>query len=255
MPEQESKGAELEQQLTEMLEKSKSVLASLYDQAIEKGEDPKLYFLKDRPVERSKEIFGEERIDDLLKEIRGINFQNKDQFVQGVIMLVEPLAREQVFNPEIQAKIKEVEEKYQPESLITGELKITIHPSEWEFTLSDGTEISKGELVFEINWPEKAEIKGTKDIKESFQKIAEVLRSRQEIKAVIGVSWMMSRGITGKLGFEKFPELKLEDERKLAIIDIAQSARRDKPYKKGVNQEDVMVGAMSREQFLEKFEK
>jgi len=84
--------------------------------------------------------------------------------------------------------------------------------------------------------------------------MTEILKERPHIKAVIGVSWMMSRDITDRLGFEKFPDIPIEEEQKTSILGMASQARQDKDYHKGVSKEDVMLGAMSQDQFLERYE-
>ncbi len=253
MPEKESQQPELEKEFEERFNEGKKSLEFRFDQAKEGDKDPKEYLLEGSRLETGMEIFGEEKVKTIIGKIKTLDYKDKDDFVAKMMELLMPLIHDRVFDPEVIARAEEIEKREKGETFPTGDLEVNLSPSSWDFKFSDGTEIKKGDLVLDVNWPEETKVLGAESLKRAFQEIINLLKKNKNIKAVTAVSWMMSHRISDRIGFEKFPDLKVEPEVRRIIVGLVETARRDKPYNEKVKEEDVIVGAISREKFIEKF--
>jgi hypothetical protein len=65
-------------------------------------------------------------------------------------------------------------------------------------------------------------------------------------------SWMMSHPITERFGF-KAAAVKLDAKQIEGSFSRGVAGRKDKAYDWQINQEDVKLGVMSREEFLKRF--
>lgn len=248
---------ELLKQFEERQENTRKQMGILFDEAEKQGKRPKDMIIDESEFDRAIEIYGQERIEKFKLAIYELEYTSKEEFVRKMMEIITPYNYDRFFDPEIRKRAEEIEKRYKQESFKTGKLDVTIHPSDWNFTFNDGTKITQNDLVIEIHWPEEGEKpKGVKDVKESFQNMVDILNNNPHIKAVIGVSWMMSRDITDQLGFEKF-SVDIKADQIKHILDMASTARRDKNYPKDkdIAEKDIMLGAISREQFLEKYGK
>jgi len=247
--------AELQKLFEQSQGDTREQIAKLFDEAKERNKKPTDIILEENGFERAVKVFRAERIEKFKEDVQKLEYADKEDFINKMAVLITPFNHDRFFDPEIRMISEEIKKLYQPEIIKVGTIDAKIHPSEWDFSLSDGTKITKDDVLLEISWPDKGgKPAGLKDVKESFRKMIDILKGKPHIKAVIGVSWMMSRGITDRLGFEKFPDIPIEEEQKISILGMASQARRDKDYHKGVSKEDVMLGAMSRDQFLERYE-
>ena len=59
--------------------------------------------------------------------------------------------------------------------------------------------------------------------------------------------------VAAKLGFQLFPEYAIPAESVSSILSWADSARKDKPCAKSDRKENVVLGVMSREEFLRRY--
>lgn len=244
-----------ERDFQDSMKKLRANMEEIYERAQREARSPLDVFFEEAKLYEAKEVYGDEKIKRLQEDMKNFTFSSKEEFIEKALEAIGPLARERFFNPAVREKIEEILRENQPENLVTGKLESNIHSSNFDFEISDGTQVARGDKVLEIQWPEKGEApRGTRDIKEAFKEIARALKEREDIKAVVGVSWIMSRKITDRLGFEKFPNIDITQEQRQSILGLAWNARKDKEYQKGVSEKDVLFGAVSREQFLEKYE-
>ncbi len=237
-------------------------LGVLYDQAIEVGEQPIefLYNFQKKSEKTLKEIYGETPVDDLIVGLQNLQLieeqtdEKKNEFIKKVANLIQPLVESSFLHPEIKSKIEKIEQEKREKIFEAGKLKVIKHLADWDIALSDGTKIFKNEdTILEINYPDEMKVSGLKELEKSFAEIADILRENEGIKAVIGVSWMMSAGLTDKLGFEKFSNLEISEDQMSSILTKAQNARQAKSYSKQIDKNDVLVGVISREQFLYRY--
>ncbi len=249
----ENEQPELQRQLDERLARTRLQMETLFEKTQETGQNPADVIFADLNDKKiAEEVYGVERISNFYENLARLKYQNKADFIEQTVNVITPFIRDLIFDPEISARAPKIEERSGVEHIQVGTLEAIIHPSQWVLTLRD-SEVSAADKVLEISWPDQNGPKGLQDIKESFAEIVKILKEREDIKAVMGTSWMMSRNITSELGFEKFPDIKIEDDKRLGILNLAQAARRDKQYDKGVKQEDVIVGAMSRDEFINRY--
>ncbi|MBI5465949.1 MAG: hypothetical protein HY974_01515 [Candidatus Kerfeldbacteria bacterium] len=213
-----------------------------------------LIFEQESSAEDSSFVYGNQRYQSLVRAVRELKFSNKEEFINGVLESFTPLLYDAVYNSEVRKRIDEVESRHKLEVVELGKLEASIHPSNWEFVLSDSTKITIHDNVLDISWPEESVgPRGLEDVRTAFRKVVDILKQRDDIKAVIGVSWMMSHPITERLGFEKFPDIEVGAQSRASVVSIARVARENKNYERDVSGQDVMLGAMSRQQFINKY--
>lgn len=247
---------ELQKKLAEQIEKTQLEMVALFDELEKQQKSPQTKLLEDEEkFEDAKKIYGSERIEVFKQAIRDLKYSDREEFVEKMVALVTPFLRDRLVDPEVRKRTDEIERTQRGELLKTGKLEVLIHHSKQEFSFSDDTRVKPNDLMLSINWPEEGEgPKGIKDTIHSFQEIAKILRERPEIIAVEATSWMMSRGITDRLGFEKFPKIKFNEGQVAKILSMAITGRKDKDYTKEVTAEDIKIGAMSRDQFIERYD-
>src|SRR3989338_10916931 len=245
--EEQARHEENEVKYKERMTAVRENIEKIFDTSMQEQKSPVDVFFEESRIEEAKTIFGSERIDEFIDSVRHLEIESKEAFVDAIMGLIEPLVHDRYFNSEIRSRAEEFELRHQPEKLLLSTLDLSVHFSPWIFEISDGTKITTSDRVMEIQWPDSGkQSKGVQGIKWAFRDIADLLLKHPDVKAVIGVSWMMSRGAVARLGFEKIPQATIDQEQKQSIIGLATKAREDKDYSKGVGEGDILLGAMSR---------
>lgn len=234
-------------------------LERLFDDCKEKGTDPIDELMSD-DQELIRKAFGDARIDELFISLRQIPQVEKEQFCAGVIEAAHFLFYDRYFNPDVKQFFDEADAERQQrlriEKIRFGTLTATIHQpdSQWLVELKNEQYIKENDRVLEISWPEDQTPQGIRDIKDSFRQMGAYVEDHPEIKAVVAVSWMMSRGAAHKLGFTNYPDVRVEHKQIDSILSMVEEARKDKPkYEKDVTEKDVMFGAIDREEFIRRY--
>ncbi len=251
--------AEFERLYQERSDNIRTNMGRLYDRALEKHMRPINLMLEEngeRSFAEAEFIFGSERTEQIKRAFQELQYADRDDFIEKMATLAEPFTRDRYFDPEVRARAEEIERRHQPETFEAGILNGSMIPSQWSFALSDGTDVQLGDRVMELSLPEERVAErglGPQGLREALQRVAVRLKQDESIKAVVGVSWMMSHDLTTRLGFEKFPDVQVPDDQRASVFDIATKARGGKPYAWEVSHEDVKLGAMSRDAFLERY--
>ena len=249
---------ELRRQYEKRIEEARSELGRLFDECKQKGSDP-LEEMKQDDQSRVRKAYGDDRIDQLFSSLETISRDEKEQFVEEVLQAADFLFYERFFNPDIKAYLDEEErirrEQNRIEEIRFGTLtgKVFLSDPHWKFELPHKEFIDEKNRVrvLEISWPDVEPPHGLQDVKESFHEMANYLQEHEEIKAVVGISWMMSRKATQRLGFKPYPDVPIDKDQIASILNIVGEARKDKPkYEKEVDEKDVMFGAIGREDFM-----
>lgn len=247
----------IEKEYNEKMDKQEEFFGDLFND----NKDPIRFMLEEINEEGEQaKIFGVERFKKLKEDLQKLEYTGKNDFVNQVTVLMEPFIKDRFFNKEMREQLEALEKEDEWEEAEVGKLTINIRPIKQEFTFSSDIKVSAKDKVVEISWPEEEgqdKPQGARDLTKSFKEIANFIKERPEIKAVVGVSWMMSRSITNELGFEKFPEIDIDSKKRNDIMDLANTARKDKGYikKRGeaIKKEEVIFGAISRDEFLKKY--
>ncbi len=203
-------------------------------------------------------VYGAEQIAHLESELNSLVIEDKEQLVGLVVDRVVPFIRSYYFDPDVSARAVQLEQRIRGESFKAGQMDCYVTTSPWEFTIAAGTagevRVIVADKIMEISWPEQSRW-GWQALQESLKEVTKVLSEHPEVKAVVGLSWMMSHPAAGSLGFERFPDLPVEAGQRDSILKMVTTARRDKPHQPGKQPKpaDVIVGAMSREEFLHRF--
>lgn len=218
--------------------------------------------LFDTPEQRShlKEVYGAQEISQLANDLNSLPVDDKEKLADLIVERAAPVLRRYFFESEVAARAKQVEDRINPprEEFKAGQIDGYITSSPWEFTIGAGTagevKVMVADNIMELNWPENSQW-GVQAVKESLKEVAKLLKDRPEVKAVVGVSWMMAHDVTSAIGFEKFPDLRIDADTRDGSVMMAIAGRTGKPYRPGKEPKpaDVMVGAMSREEFLRRF--
>ena len=236
-------------------EQMRAQLGAVFDAAERAQRDPREQLLEDEHgFSQSEPLYGQDRVAAFAVGVRELTFSSREEFIEQLMGLAQPLLHDRVYDAATRQRAEAIAQGERSQTEVAGQLLAEIHSAEWSLTLSDGAAVSAGDRVVEIHWPEDGTgPAGLGQVQDSLRAVAEVVRAHPEVKAVVGVSWMMSRGIADRLGFEKFPDVTLREGQRDSILGIASAARRDKPYQREVGAQDVGLGAMSREQFLERY--
>lgn len=204
-------------------------------------------------------VYGVQEILQLERELNSLPITDTGDLTDLIMERIAPVLRRYYFDPEVAARAQQIEGTREPSEMFrAGQIDGYISGSPWEFTIGAGiageVKVMVADSIMELNWPEQSRW-GLQAVKESLKEVAKLLNERPEIKAVVGVSWMMAHNVASAIGFEKFPELPVDAGKRDSIMSMALAGRRDKPYKPGKQPKptDVMVGAMSREEFLRRF--
>lgn len=265
MPEREEpaiprdqEGETLESELAEKTERARKEFESIFDSAQERGLQPAELYLQELSENNwriAAQIYGEEKVHALCVATGKVTSTRREDFVAQMMLLVAPLLEQRVLDPATRVRAEAIEEAHaRAKEFHAGKLIIQCKPFDSNITLGDGTMVQKGDRVYDIVWPSEGDSpRSVHDIQDAFHQIATALRDRQEVKAVGAVSWMMGRPIAAKLGFQLFPEYAIPAESVSSILSWAESARKDKPYAKGGRKENVVLGVMSREEFLRRY--
>jgi len=214
------------------------------------------------PEQRSvlEEVYGAQEINQLERDLNSLPIDDKNALIDLILGRVAPVIRRLFFEPEVAARRQQIEDRINPprEEFKAGQIDGYIISSPWEFTIGAGTggevKVVVADSIMELNWPENSRW-GLQAVKESLKEVAKLLSERLEIKAVVGVSWMMAHNGASEIGFERFPDLPVHQDVREGSVMMAVAGRKDKPYKSGQQPKlaDVIVGAMSRAEFLRRF--
>ena len=246
--------------------KFQNKLVEVHDDVIQKInssniETSKVFdILIDTPEQRKsiEHIYGIDEIVQLEKGLNNLPTENKTELINSIVEQLTPVLRRFYFEPEVIARVQDIKKEDVQKVIKTEIFEVIFKSSPHEFTLGAGTEgevkIQKGDTIMEINLPENTPW-GLQAARKSLKEVAKLLEQRPDVKAVGGNSWMNSRNITSEIGFEKFPDLRIDDEVREGSILTALAGRKDKPYKNGKQPvpSDVIFGAMSREEFIRRF--
>ncbi|MFA6588160.1 MAG: hypothetical protein WCT08_03760 [Patescibacteria group bacterium] len=248
--------AELQRKFESRVEQVRVNVAKLYDSTIEKGGDPVAEILND-DLERGRMLYGDEAINKVITRFQALRGSTRDVFIEEAVAAIADVVQAEYFDPEVRNRImaeRQDQAAQNKDHISFGHLKGSIHDFEWhEVNLSNGAKLVSGDKVLEISWPgDEDDIKptGVRDVEQSLRKMAEYIAEHPEIKAVIAVSWMMSRGIAKRLGFTTIPDVDIESNQAKHVIDWAEHVREDKPYSKNLQPSDVKLGVIVREEFL-----
>ena len=206
-----------------------------------------------RNFEAHTPVYGEVLIQELKKRLQSFTYHAKEDFVFGMMDIMNPLVRARFLDFEVQQGIEEFRHARGVEFAKAGMLNIEISKTSKSYSLSD-LEVSAGDLTLKIYWTDPdVHFTGPTSIKNSFKAIADILRSRSEIKAVATTNWMMLR-IMRRLGFEALPNVPVSNEERRSILAYALAGRQNKTYQKQVGYDDISYGAISRNKFMEKYD-
>lgn len=202
------------------------------------------------------DIFSPNKIEKAISSLRQIDAIEDDElYINSAINILKPLFYDINYDEDIEKKWENLYVAEYPEEFTTGHLISIVHPFLGELFLKNGNKIKTGDPILEIHWPEDEQSwpKGVKDVLKSFYAMAELLEQRPEIKAVIGRSWLMSRKISDDFGFEKFPDIPVDKDIKIESALEGNYARKDKPFPSFVDPESVILGAITRDDFLARY--
>ncbi len=251
--------AELQHQYEERLARVRHNMEKLYDKAVAEDKRP-VDELLDENLDEGRKIFGDEAVDRFIADAQRLAGLPRDEFVEQATARISEVLREVYFNPEVRARADAVqaERSAQNTEFITfGHLKGSVHDFEWhEAEFADGVKVAGGDKVLEVSWPgDEGDRKpaGIREVESSLREMATYVADHPEIKGVIAVSWMMSRGAARRLGFTTFPTIPIEEKQQMNVVAWATHARQDKPYQKGVKPEDVQLGVIPRAEFLDRY--
>lgn len=251
--------AELQRQYEERLVRVRQNMEKLYDKAVAEGKRP-VDELLDENMDEGRKIFGDETVDRFIADAQQFDGLSRDGFVEQATARISEVLREVYFNPEVRARADaaQAERSAQNREFITfGHLKGSVHDFAWhEAAFADGTKVTSGDKVLEVSWPgDEGDQKpaGIRDVEHSLRDMATYVADHPEIKGVIAVSWMMSRGAARRLGFTTFPTIPIEEEQQMNVVSWASHARQDKPYQRGVEPADVQLGVIPRAEFLARY--
>lgn len=254
--EAEPSAEQLQQQFEEWEVAARQSAEKLFDDCQAQGKRP-IDVLRDsgRDLRNATEVFGSARIEAFVAALDALDYSGRDDFVAKLMAINEPFRQARFFDPEVRARLAAIERRHQKDKLPAGNLRATVHPSEWQLNLTDGAVVAHGDDVVEIGWPDDPTTgpRGAREIEATLRTLAQSLATRPEIKAVVAQSWMMSHPIAQRLGFELIDEAKIEDDITSKVVGWATSARADKPYRHNVSATDVKVGAISRQEFLRRY--
>jgi hypothetical protein len=233
---------------------SREGLARLFDTASEAGESPLQQLLDDlQNNEGANYIYGGQKVDDLVIRLQSLTWSDKESFIDAVLEVIDPLLQHLGTDSEASKHFNEVEAGKHIEKIPLEHLDLQVCPCKWDIPLNESTTIARGQLVVDISWPDdRPGPKGLSALKTDFKKLCELLQTNQDIKGVIMTSWMMSHSITERLGFQVAP-VTLTPKQIEGSLSRGLAGRKDKPYDWQIDQEDVKLGIMSREDFLKRF--
>ena len=189
---------ERERLYLERLKDIESNMGRLYDRAVEKNTRPvDLMFEEDgaRSFVDAEFIFGSERTQRIKTAFHELEYADRDDFVHKMVELAAPFTRDRYFDPEVRARAEEIERRHQPETFEAGILNGSMIPSQWAFSLSDGTDVQLGDRVMELSLPEERVAGrglGPQGLREALQRAAVRLTQDESNKAVVGGSWGIS---------------------------------------------------------------
>lgn len=250
---------ELQRRYERRLQEVRIHLGRLFDDCKSKGADPIDEIMKDDQTLMRK-AYGDARIDELFGALRQIPQDDREAFCDQMMGAAHFLFYDRYFDPEIKqlldAEDQARREQKNIEDIRFGSLLGKIHEPDaaWHVELPNKQYIEQSDRVLEVSWPDVESPKGIQDIKESFHEMAKYIEEHLEIKAVVAVSWMMSRNVARKLGFTQYPDVPVEEEQIESILKFVDGARKDKPKSdKEVTRKDVMFGAIDRDEFIQRF--
>ena len=256
-PETESPEAEYEQELAD----SHQRIGDLYDRALQANRNP-IDLLREETenFQWMRKLFGHAAIDEIFRELPTVPTDSRQAFADRMTAIAQPTIRQMFFDPDIRARREAMRHLGDTEVILTGpeaepHLEMRIHATGLDIEMSDGRPLKTGDMVMEVSWPNTGvSPRGAKDAIQAFRTMANELERRPEIKAVITVSWMVSREkLMTKLGFHPRPDVAIDQIQKREVIDWAQKGRADKPYDRDVNPNDVQLAVIPRAEFLERY--
>lgn len=247
-----------EQALVERLELANERLGELFDQAISEGKDPVQTFIQESNIPRLEHIYPSRENQKVIESIQALppNVE-RSVFIQNVRTSVEPFIQAELFDPEIRRRVDAMNEEKKikftdPE---TGKaLLCTLKENEHDLLFGDKQKISPREKVLEIMWSE--DLMGptsARALRRIFHEIALHLKDQSDIRAVTGVSWMMSHPVVQRFGFEVFPEVDFPKTQKIGSARMGNAARQGKPYGDTITNDQVLFGAIARDTFIARY--
>ncbi|MFA6043197.1 MAG: hypothetical protein WC786_05955, partial [Patescibacteria group bacterium] len=250
---------ELQRQYEERMTRVRKNIEQLYDQALAEGKNP-VDALLDEDFSEGRQIFGAEVVDDFVTTARELEGLAREAFIAQTTERIGNIVHLVYFDPEVRARSAALQAErasQQKEQISFGHLNASIRDFEWsDLSLGGNTTLRSGEKIIEISWPGTegpTPPAGIREVEDAFRQMAGYVVEHPEIKAVIAVSWMMSRGIAKRLGFQVHPEVSIQPDQQKSVVDWATKARQDKPYVKGVEPKDVQLGVIAREEFLQRY--
>lgn len=251
-----SSAEQLQREYDEWQVAARQSAEKLYDDCEAQGKRP-IDVLREsgRRLENATEAFGAERVEAFVAALSTLEYSGREDFVSKIMAINEPFGQARFFDPQVRAHLATIEQRHRKDMLVAGSLNATVHPSEWQLSLADGTVVANGDDVVEIGWPDDPTTgpRGAREVEATLRTLAQSLAARPEIKVVVAQSWMMSHPITRRLGFELIDEATIEGDITSKVVSWATSARADKPYRHRVDVADVKLGAISREEFLRRY--